>query len=154
MLYYLPMTDYFNFGALTKEMIMSRLKGAEDAPAVAAGIVKQTILAGVPTAKAAGQNPKESVEQICFGAMRGLLLVEKDLPRGAILILREMAEVSQQVGIDPSELMTWTMDGIARITPMTSAQVREEIRGLIEQDYMGAGEVFISFCEKYRAQTK
>lgn len=148
------MADAMEFGGITKEMIVSNLKGAEDAPKVAADIVAQTIAAGIPSAKASGKDPKDAVEEICFGAMSGLLLLEKDIPKSAILIIKSMAELSQKVGIDPSELMTWAMSGIARITPMTSIQVREEIRSLIEADYMGAGEVFSSLCERFKAEKK
>src|SRR5260221_27916 len=101
------MVENLSLGQLTKEMIVSRLKDAKDAPAIAADIVKQTILASMPSIKVSGRSPQESVEDICFGAMSGLLLIEKDLPQGATLILSGMAEISQKVNIEPSELMTW-----------------------------------------------
>jgi len=148
------MAESLEFGHITKEMIVSNLKGAEDAPKVAADIVRQTITAGLPSARASGKNPQDAVQEICFGAMSGLLLIEKDLPKGAILIIKGMAEIAQKVGVEPSELMTWAMEGIARITPMTSVQVREEIRALIEQDYMGAGEVFSNLCDKHKNDQK
>lgn len=148
------MADNLNLGQLTKEMIVAQLREAKDAPAFAADIVKQTILASIPSIKASGRQPKDSIEEICFGAISGLLLIEKNLPRAAVLILGKMAEISQKVGIDPSELMTWAMEGIARIAPMTTIQILEDTRTLIEHEYMGAGGIFYSLCQKYQAENK
>lgn len=146
------MVENLSLGQLTKEMIVSRLKDSQDAPALAADMVKQTIFASMPSIKASGRDPKESVEDICFGAMSGLLLIEKDLPNGAMLILTGMAEIAQKVNIDPSELMTWTMEGIARIAPLVASHTLEDTRMRIEKEYMGAGEVFGSLCNKYKDQ--
>lgn len=143
------MADQFNFGQLTKEMIMSRLKEASNASEAAAEIAKKTIVAGVQATRTAGQNPKETVEEICYGAMSGLLLIEKDLPQSAILILRNLAEISNELNAEPSELMTWAMGGIAKISAVISRDILYDIRCRIEEEYQGTGEVFAKLCEPY-----
>ena len=141
------MPDRFNFGQLTKEMIVSRLRDIQDAPAVAAEIAKKTIVAGVKSTQSSAQSPQETVQEICSGTMSGLLLIEKDLPRGAVEILRCLAEAAQELHIDPSELITWAMQGIAKITPFVTPEMRLNICCAIEEAYQGTGEIFTQFCE-------
>lgn len=138
----MPSGDQYNFGRLTKEMVVSRLKGITDAPAVAAEIAKKTLIAGVRSTQGLGQDPAETVRQVCHGAMSGLLLIEKDLPQSAVKILQCMAEVSQELHLDPASAMTWAMEGIAKTAAMAPAQVRWSIRSAIDEAFMGAGEVF------------
>lgn len=142
------MVDKFNFGQLTKEMIVSRLKEISDAPGVAAEIARKTIIAGVRATQASRQDPRETVEEICMGAMSGLLLIEKDLPEGAVRILHSMSEASHELHLDPSEMMTWAMAGIARISALVGPDTRWQIRCAIQEAYMGAGEVFDRLCQE------
>ncbi|MBI4385970.1 MAG: hypothetical protein HY551_01180 [Elusimicrobia bacterium] len=140
------MSDKFNLSQLTQEIISSQLKGSPDAPSMAAEIAKKTIVAGVRGTQTSGQIPQETVEQICLGAMKGLLLLEKDLPKAAVHILNRMAEASSELHMDPEEMMTWAMRGISRITPLVSTDIRWNIQRAIEDQYMGAGEVFARLC--------
>lgn len=143
------MADQYNFGQLTKEMIVNRLRDASNAPEAAAEIAKKTIIAGVKSTQAAGQSPKETVKEICYGAMSGLLLIEKNLPQAAVFILRDMAEISNELRLDPSELMTWAMGGIAKIAAVVPREASYDIRAKIDEEYQGVGEVFGKLCEPY-----
>ena len=146
------MGDKFNFGQLTKEIIVSRLQDIATAPDVAAEIAKKTIVSGVRGTAGSGQSPQETVEQICLGAMRGLLLIEKDLPRGAGQILKRMSEAATELHVDPNDLMTWAMRGIAGIAPMISDEIQWKIREQIEEDFQGAGEVFSRLCVEAKSK--
>ncbi|MBI3549983.1 MAG: hypothetical protein HY078_13175 [Elusimicrobia bacterium] len=130
-------------------MITGNLKGAANAPLAASEIARKTIVSGITSTKAAGQNPKETLEEICYGAMSGIMLIESDLPQTAVLILKSMNEVAHELHMDPSELMTWAMGGIARISAVTPLQTSFRIREAIEEEYQGAGEVFGQLCAPY-----
>lgn len=146
------MVDKFNFGQLTKEIVVSRLPEISTAPDVAAEIAKKTIVSGVRGTASSGQSAQETVEQICLGAMKGLLLIEKDLPRGATQILQRMAEAANDLHLDPNDLMTWAMRGIAGIAPLVSSDVQWKIREQIEASFQGAGEVFSKLCAEAQAK--
>lgn len=143
------MEDAYNFAELTKNMITSRLKESADAPTMAAEIAKTTIISGVKSIRGSRQDAMEAVRQICFGAMSGLLLIEKDLPLGTIKILQSLTDVSQELQIEPSELMTGAMESVARVSRLVSAETRWKIREALEENFNGTGEVFDKLCEKF-----
>jgi hypothetical protein len=143
------MPDNYNFGQLTKEIIVSQLKNSPNASIAAAELARKTIISGVHATKASGQNPKETVEEICYGTMSGVLLIAQDLTPAALEILRYSAEISNQLGIDPSDLMTWAMTGIAKIATATPMETLYKIRAAIEEEYEGVAEVFTKICEPY-----
>lgn len=146
------MSDQFNLGALTKEMVVSRLKEVEDAPAEAAAIVTKTIISAVQSTRAAGQDPKDTVAEITWGAVSGLILIEKDLPRGAALLLKGLAECAASLNLDAADLMTWSLTGLARMAPVASPDMRARVREAIEHEFMGVGEVFDGLCEQAKSQ--
>src|SRR5687767_13793823 len=100
--------ESYNFDRLTREIVTSQLAQDPHAPARAAEIARQTILAGIKSFRAAGasQDFKESIRQICHGTIQGLQLIGKDLPQGAVALLQNLAEAAQQVSLDPSDMMT------------------------------------------------
>lgn len=142
------MTDSLNLGQLTQAMIVSRLQEVHDAPAIAAEIARKTLVSGVRATQAAGQSPQDAVREVCKGTMAGLLLIEKDLPAGAVRVLQCIAETAQELHLDPSEMMTWAMEGIAAITPVLSHERRYAIRAAIEEAFLGAGEIFDGLCSR------
>ena len=144
------MPDKFNLSHLAQEMVVSRLKGAEDAPAVAAQIARDTIVAGVHGTRSSGQPSEDTVEEICLGIMQGVLLIGSKLPETAVNVLRVMAEAAQAAGLEPSVTMTWAMRGIARMAPLVSVEAQWEIQRAIEEEYQGAGDVFGQFCDAAR----
>ncbi|MFH1723592.1 MAG: hypothetical protein ABII00_03105 [Elusimicrobiota bacterium] len=144
--------EKYRFDLLAKEMVVARLKGDPDAPAKAADLARQTIVAGIKGTKAAGstQPPSESVRLITKGIIAGLLLLEADLAEGSVEILKQLADAGQQVGLESTEMMTWAMEGIADNAPMIQASQLEAIRGAIDSAFMGAGTIFNELCGKIR----
>ena len=79
--------------------------------------------------------------------MGGMLLLEKDLPRTAVSILSQMGAVAGETHQDPTELMTWAMEGIAPVAKLAGETACYAVREAIEAAFMGAGEVFSKACE-------
>lgn len=145
-----PAPDQFNFGKLTKEIIASRLKDAADAPAIAAEVVKRTIVAGVTATRnsATPQEAHQTVVEVARGAMLGLMLIDKDLIASAKAILGRLAEAADEIHADPQELLTWALEGIAKATPAMQRDVVYQMRTEIDRAYMGVGEIFDKLCAK------
>ena len=79
--------------------------------------------------------------------MSGMFLLEKDLPRTAVAILSQMSVVATETHQDPSELMTWAMEGIAPIVALAGGHTKDDVELAIETAFMGAGDVFKHVCE-------
>ncbi len=133
--------DDFNLEQLTKEIVVERFKGIEDAPSAAGEIARQIVTKAI-TGTSARQAPRDSVHAACRGLMSGMLLLEKDLPRTAVEILLQMGAVAEATHQDPAELMTWAMEGIAPIAKLAGGQTCASVEEAIEHSFMGAGQVF------------
>ena len=133
--------EQFDFEALAKELIVEHLKTAEDAPTVAAEIVRKIPVSAV-TGTASSLDPHMSVSAACRGVIGGMILLEKDLPATAVAILQQMATVAVETNQDPMECMTWAMEGMAAVCRLASPAVQDSIRYAIDEKFMGAGEVF------------
>lgn len=151
-----PAPDQFNFGKLTKEIIVSRLKETADAPAIAAEIVKRTIVAGVQATRASAtpQEAHQTVVEVARGAMTGLMLIDKDLAASAIAILSRLAEAANEIHADPQELLTWALEGFAKVTPAMQRDVVYKMRTEIDRTYLGVGELFDKLVSKAKAERR
>lgn len=136
------MEPEYDFEKLAYEIVSSRLKEAEDAPSAAGEIAKAMTVKGVAGTRGK-QDPRATVVAVCRGTMRGLLILEKDLPAAAVAVLGHMGEVANDSGLDPADCMTWAMEGIAPVAKLSPAGP-DPIRAAIEEKFMGAGEVFDS----------
>lgn len=142
---YNRLVDAFDFEQLSKDIVTTRLKGVSDVPAAAAEVARKMIVTGV-TSTQNKQEPRKTVTDVCRGVMAGVLLLEKDLPPVAMALLAETAAIAGDVHLDPSEMMTWAMEGIARVCHMAGAPVESAVQDAIEAQYMGAGEAFAAAC--------
>lgn len=138
--------ETFNLGQLTKEMVASRLRELEDPCAVAAKILEDALTAALRTAKEFGPEQKAMVSEACHGAMIGILLRHQDLARGAVQALRAVCAATQTLCLDPTEVMTLAIIGIARIANVASGQQLHDIVYALEEEFMGAGEAFRELC--------
>jgi hypothetical protein len=131
----------YDFEKLAKEIVIEKLKDAEDSPALAAEVAHKLVVSGL--AGTDGRlDPRATVAAACRGVMSGMLLIEKDLPKTAVALLNMMALISQEANLDPAECMTWAMEGIAPVAKLTSGETAESIGAAIEENFMGAGQVF------------
>jgi len=142
------MEEYY-FEKLAREIVLSRLKSAEKAPDEAAATAKRILINGVLSTKSR-QDPHLTVSGVCRGVMSGVLLNDQSLPETASILLGEMADVAQEVQLDPADLMTWGMEGIADVAAIAGAEIAGSIQEQIEQRFMGVGEIFSQIYRKAR----
>ncbi|MBI5202604.1 MAG: hypothetical protein HY925_13520 [Elusimicrobia bacterium] len=144
--------ERLDLGKLTKEIVSSRLVDVPDAPAVAGEVVKKTIVAGVTAARARKEDPRLVVQDVVHGAMMGLILIDKDLPTAAASIMANLSEAANEVHVDPQEMLTWALEGMAKGMKMASPDVEYKIRAGIDKQFMGAGEVFDKLCKQEKSK--
>lgn len=133
--------EQFDFEKLAKDLLLEHLKGSADAAASAGEIVRKMAVAAVAGA-GSSQAPRASVRAACKGIMSGVVLLEKDLPAAAVAVLQQMGAVAAETNQDPSECMTWAMEGMAQVCRLAPASAQEAVRAAIDEKFMGAGEVF------------
>jgi hypothetical protein len=131
----------YDFEKLAKEIVVEKLKDAEDSPALAAEVAHKLVVSGL-AGTTGRKDPRLTVSATCRGVMAGMLLIDKDLPKTAVALLTKMATIAQEANLDPAECMTWTIEGIAPVVKMASAGAAEAVGAAIEENFMGAGQVF------------
>jgi hypothetical protein len=142
----------FNINQLTKEMVVARLSQLTDPHSAAAEVTKKTLLITLKEAPPRLEGPfHQAVTDIFQGAMTGILLKELDLSRGALVLLHVAAEVASETGIDPSEMMSAALVGIADISRFTDRARMHQVSKAIDTEFMGAGEVFVSHLKMPQA---
>lgn len=141
----------YDFEKLAREIVSSRLKEIEQAPEVCGEIARKIIVAAVRGTRIR-QEPRATVTAACRGVMGGMLLLGKDLPRTAVSVLQQMAEISHELQLDPGEIMTWGMEGIAAVLPLAGPEAEHLVERDVERNFMGAGEIFRKICHQARSK--
>lgn len=131
----------YDFEKLGKEIVVGKFKDIED-PYSLAGEAARKIAVAAVTSTREKQDPHVTVAAACRGVMGGMVLIEKDLPKTAVALLQQMATVAQETNLDPAECMTWAMEGIAPVVKVAPGGAADHVRAAIEENFMGAGEVF------------
>ena len=139
-IFYNPGMEY-DLEKLSKEIVVERLKDAEDPHQLAAEVARKIAISAVASTRTQ-QDPHMTVAAACRGVMQGILLLEKDLPKTAVALLAQMALVAEETNLDPAECMTWAMEGIAPICRLAAHGTGEAVGAAIEERFMGAGHVF------------
>lgn len=142
------MDDTFKIGQLTKELVAKRLQEQPDPPAIAAGLVRETLAVA---AKAKPEEIETVVADACYGALQGVLLAEQDLARTAGLCLEAVAEVALACGSDPAAVMNAGIRGIVRMKKLLVEVQLEAIRKEIAERFDGAGPAFDAALERESA---
>ena len=93
------------------------------------------------------KEPKPAVVAVCRGAMNAVLLGGQSVPDAAVALLEALPNTSLMMRTSPEDLMSWVMEGVADVTPMAGAEVRDAICAKIEEKFMGASAIFVEFCE-------
>lgn len=137
----------YDFEKLAREIVVSRLSALDGAPAAAAEIAKKIIVTGIRSTKVR-QDPRMTVVAVCKGVLGGMLVLNKDLAETSVKVLKEIPQIAHEVPIDPTDLMTWGMEGIAAVAHMAGEQARNSIQERIEESFMGAGAVFSQLCSR------
>jgi hypothetical protein len=92
-------------------------------------------------------DPRIAVIAVCRGSMKAVLLGGQSVPDTAIALMEALPDMSLMMRAGPEDLMSWVMEGIADVTPMAGADVRETLRARIEEKFMGASSIFDAYCE-------
>jgi len=124
---------------------VAALKDSPDAYAAAARVAADLVASAL---RSGPHPPREVVLHACHGAMAALVLQEKDPAKGAVQLMRSLGDVAQTTGTDPMDMMTWAMEGIARIAPLLQPAPLYSMREAIENAFMGAGTLFNELCAK------
>lgn len=93
------------------------------------------------------KDPKSAVVAVCRGSMNAVLLGGQSVPDAAIALMEALPNTSLMMRTSPEDLMSWVMEGVADVTPMAGAEVRDAICAKIEEKFMGASSIFVEFCE-------
>lgn len=133
----------FDFEKLGKEIVVSKFAGVAD-PYALAGEAAHKIAVAAVTSTRGRQEPRLTVSAVCRGVASGMVLLEKDLPKTAVALLTQMAVVAQETNLDPAECMTWAMEGLAPVAKLSPGGA-DPVRSAIDEQFMGAGEVFGRF---------
>lgn len=142
----------YDFEKLAREITAERLRELSGAPVAAAEIAAKIITSAITSTK--GRQPERvTVMGVCRGVMTGMVMIDKELPEAAIAILLKMSVLAQELHLDPMEMMTWAMEGIAAVAVVAQAEVKEAIRNRIDEKFMGAGEIFGRFCDAAAARS-
>ncbi|MEK7384069.1 MAG: hypothetical protein AAB262_12400 [Elusimicrobiota bacterium] len=127
----------YEFEAIAKELVTSRLNDSTNAPSVAADVARAILVPAIANTRA-HQDPRLTVVSVCRGVMEGLRLGGKDLPKSAVALLEQMSPVAQESYLDTSVCRFWAMEAIAPIC----RQEFEAVRAAIEKSRAGDGAVF------------
>ena len=131
----------YDFEKLAKEIVVEKLKNSPDPSAVAGEVVHKIALAALKSTEKR-QEPRVTIAAACRGVMSGMVLIEKDLPKAAVALIAQMAQIAQEASLDPAECMTWAMEGIAPVVKVAPAGSADAVGDAIEERFMGAREAF------------
>lgn len=137
----------YDFEKLGREIASGELLGSTTPDETAGDIARKLIVTGVMSTKAR-QDPRLTVAASCRGVLAAVMFHNQDLGRAAVAILKHVAEISEQTHIDPGELMTWSMEGIAAIAKLGGVDATGAVETAIEEKFQGAGGVFGDICRK------
>jgi hypothetical protein len=134
----------------TQEFAAEKMKQGGDSIDAASRAAAEMISAAIRKTKGKPEAmpPAEIVREATHGAMNALLIADLDLEKGAVAILEGMAEVAQENHIDTQELVTWSMEGIARLAETVPAHRLAGVGQAIDAKFMGTAEVFRELCRK------
>ena len=142
--------DDFKIGQLTKELVAAKLRELPDPCAAAVKLSIETLRVALKGVAAGSTGDSAVVADACRGCMTALLLNDQNLPRGAVLLLEGVVELSAELNLDQMELMRCALRGVAdmkRFAPQTLA----DISNAVEARFTGAGQAFDALCSEVPA---
>ncbi len=138
------MTDLPDFEKQAKDAVAACIAADSVGGAV---LTVPVICQQISHAARLSKEPKPAVIAVCRGSMNAVLLGGQNVPDAAVALLEALPNMSLMMSAGPEDLMSWVMEGIADVTPMAGAEVRDALRAKIEEKFMGASTIFDGFCE-------
>jgi len=140
--------EWFNVGQLTKEMIITRLAEITDPVEASVQVLEKTLLITLKDIYQLTPGHRQLVVAACQGTMTALLLKELNLARGSVIILQRVNAVAHTLNLDPTDMMKLALHGIAHVRRGVTTQQIQQIGSAIDMEFMGAGEIFNSLCNR------
>lgn len=134
--------DELRINQLTKELVAAELKQLGDPCEKAAHVIKRTLKAAFSRGPNPQIQPGRVIEDAVKGTMTALLLADQGLARGAIMVLEAVLDVAAECQLDPTDSMRSALIGLADMRRFLDPTRIDEIRRMIDAEYMGAGDVF------------
>ncbi|MCX5794787.1 MAG: hypothetical protein NTY77_04765 [Elusimicrobia bacterium] len=121
-------------------------EGVKATPAEMSRIVVDQIA----DASRASQDQRQAVIAVCRASLGDLHVLGMDLSETTIQTLRDLSRTSLMSRVDPQDVMTWVMEGIAEVAATLDRPACNAIVSAIDGEFMGAGQAFAELCEKAR----
>ena len=131
--------DSFMLYRFANELVAHRISATEDPCADAAAVVSEA--ARVALTARPGE-AEQVVSDACYGGLQALFMAGQDLSRGSALMLEAMAELGGPLGLDPADLMRYSLDGFARMRGLITQGQIIDILDTLERHFNGTGEAF------------
>ena len=144
--------DDFKIGQLTKEIVAAKLRELPDPCVAAVKLSIETLRVALKGLAAGSAGDSAVVEDACRGCMTALLLNDQNLPRGAVMLLEGVVELSAELNLDQVELMRCALRGVAdmkRFAPQHLADISNALEGR----FNGAGQAFDALCAELPCAT-
>jgi hypothetical protein len=142
------MESELKIGQLTKELVAMNLKEVQNPSAVAAGVVRQTIVVALKSGPSGAQS---IVSDACYGGMQGLLLSDQDLACGALMILSAVTGGAADIPLSPDDMRRYAIEGLARIAKFVTGEDLTAIGRVLERRQQGAGQAFSDAVAAHRS---
>lgn len=141
------MPDMADLSAIEKQAKDAVSAAISKDPVAGAALTVPVMCQSISHAARTNSDPKPAVVAVCRGAMNAVLLGGQSVPDAAVALMEALPNMSLMMRAGPEDLMSWVMEGIADVTPMAGAAVRDAVSARIEEKFMGASSIFIGFCE-------
>lgn len=140
--------DSFEFEKLAHDMALVRITKEDPAYKAfetAAEIIQELVFLAITHTKDR-QDPHITLKGIFRGVTQALFALNKDMPPACVRLLQEIPHLSERLELDFATLMTWAMEGIASLSAPLGRENCHKIRAKIDENFMGAGEIFEKLC--------
>lgn len=142
--------EHFKVGQLTKELVAIQLKRMEDPCAAAADSVAKTLRVALKGVGADLPQRGKVIEDAVRGGMQGLLLAEQSVPRGGALVIEAMADLAQDLGLDPQDTLKSALTGLASLKHLLRPDQLDGLREELDAHFHGTGAVFSELLDKQK----
>ena len=141
--------DLYDLEKLSREITTSQLKEVKPA-ALSESAVKiavKLIISAVSSTRDL-QDPKATVRGVCRGVISGIILLGREMVPSSVELIKSMAQLAEAISLDPADMMTWAMEGIAQAAVLGPPDLREQISAALGENFMGIEGIFDDFCRK------
>ena len=133
------------FENLARDAVMAALtKEGEATP----DKIAQTICGLISAAARKEAGPQQGIIEATRGGMTVVLTGNHQPADTAALILAGLSEMSLMTKVGPTDLMSWTLEGVADAVVEVAPDQRHPIAEKVEERFNGVGAVFTGLCDK------